>query len=106
MDEPNGLDRKSLQIQLENYRLILVVNTDWNAESIFSKEDLAEKVEVAQSHMNESDRWGEAGDQTKSYDALHKAKIVIVEIGAVIKHLLYRDLSLADRNVEPGQISA
>jgi hypothetical protein len=56
--------------------------------------------------MNESNQWGEVGDPAKAYDALHKAKIVIAETGAVIKHLLYQDSFLADSNLELGQISA
>ena len=106
MDKPNGLDWKSLQVQLENYKLILDVNTDWIDESILAREELAEKLELAQSYLNESHQWGEEGDQTKSYDALRNVKIVIMEVGAVIRHLLYQDSFLAESHLNLGQISA
>ena len=106
MDRPNGLDRNSLQIQLENYRLILDVNTDWKDESLFTKEELAEKLQVAQSHLNQANRWGEAGDPARSYDELRKAGIVILEIGAVVKHLLYQDTLVADPGLHLDQLTA
>ena len=96
MEKPNGLDRRSLQIQLENYRLILDVHMDWKDESISAKGDLAEKLAAAQSYMNESHQRGELGEQTKSYNALSNAKTVIVEVGAVIEHLLDQDSCLVD----------
>lgn len=106
MDKPNGLDRKSLQTQLETYRLILDVNTDWKEESIFATEEIAKKLELAQSYMEESHQWAEVGDQAKSYDSLRHATVVIVEVGAVIKHLLYQGSFLAASNLQVGQISA
>ena len=96
MEKLNGLDSRSLQIQLEIYRLILDVHPDWKGESIFAKEELAEKLELAQSYMNESHPRGELDEQAKSYDALRSAKTVIVEVGAVIEHLLYQDSCLVD----------
>ncbi len=38
-DEPNGLDTKSLQIQLENYKLIVEVNADWIDENLLSQRE-------------------------------------------------------------------
>jgi hypothetical protein len=96
MEKLNGLDGRNLQIQLEIYRLILDVHPAWKGESIFAKDELAEKLELAQSYMNESHQRGELDDQTKSYDALSNAKTVIVEVGAVIERLLYPDSCLAD----------
>jgi hypothetical protein len=105
MDKPNGLDRKSLQTQLENYRLIVEVNTDSKDESIFAKEELAKKLELAQRCVNESYQWEELGDQTKSHDALSSASIVIVAVGAVIKRILCQDSFLDDNNLQSVQIS-
>ncbi len=106
MYKPNDLDRKSLQTQLETYRLIVEVNTDSKDESIFAKEELAKRLELAQNCVNESYQWEELGDQTKSHDALSNASIVIVAVGAVIKCILYQYPILDDSNLQLGQISA
>lgn len=43
----DGLDRKNLQTQLENYKLIVEVNTNLADESLFAKEELPKKLELA-----------------------------------------------------------
>jgi hypothetical protein len=101
----SDMDRKSLQTQLENYTLIVEVNTDSKDESIFAKEELAQKLELAKSCVNESHQWEELGDQTKSHDALSNANIIIVAVGAVIKRILYQDSFLDDSNLQLVQIS-
>jgi hypothetical protein len=105
MEKSNGLDRKSLQTQLENYSLIIEVNTDSKDQSIFAKGELDKKLELAQSYLNESHQWEATGDQTKSHDALCNANIIIGEISAVIRHILNQNILLDDRGLLSGQIS-
>jgi hypothetical protein len=99
MQQPNGLDRKSLQTHLENYELIVAVNTDLGGESIFAKEELAKKLELAQSYLNDSDEWGKQGDRTKCQDALSNANLIIVEVGSVIAHVLAENASSDDSDL-------
>jgi hypothetical protein len=54
MDKPNGLDRKCLQTQLENYKLIAEVNTELLDEDLFAKAEFLGKLELAQRYINES----------------------------------------------------
>lgn len=105
MYKPNGLDRRCLQTQLENYRLIAEVNPELLDENLFTKEELAKKVDLAQSCINESYQWEELGDQTKSHNALSDANMIIVELNMVIKYLLGQDTFLNDSNLEWGQSS-
>jgi hypothetical protein len=105
MHKPNGLDRKSLQTQLENYKLIVDVNTDLEEESLFATDGLAKKIELAQTYLNDADEWGKRGEQTKYYEALSNANIIIVEISVAIGHLLNQDNRSDDNNLQSGQIS-
>jgi hypothetical protein len=104
MNNANSLDRKNLQIQLDNYKLIVEVNTDLEEESLFDKDGLAKKIELAQSYLDDADEWGKLDDQTKTYDALSNANIIILEIRAVIRHLLNPDFLLDDNDLLSGQI--
>ena len=99
----DGLDRKSLQTQLENYKLIVDVNTDLEDESLFAKEELPKKLELAQSYLNDLDEWGKLGDHTKSSDALNNANLIIVNISAVLKDILNQDTSSDNSNLQPDQ---
>ena len=96
MNKPNGLDRKSLQTQLENCKLITEVNKELLGENLFTKEEVFGKMELAQNYINESRQWEELGNQINSHQALTTANIIIVEISAVIKHILYQDTSSDD----------
>jgi hypothetical protein len=96
MNKPNGLDRKSLQTQLENCKLITEVNKELLGENLFTKEEVFGKMELAQNYINESRQWEELGNQINSHLALTTANIIIVEISAVIKHILYQDTSSDD----------
>jgi hypothetical protein len=104
MHQPNGLDRKSLQTQLQNDKLIVDVNTGLEDQNLFAKEELPKKLELAQSYLNQSDEWGKRGDQTKSYDALSEANLIILEITAVLKNILNQDTRLDDSDSQSGQI--
>jgi hypothetical protein len=106
MDKPNGLDRKCLLTQLENYKLIAEVNTELLEENLFAKEEFLEKLELAQRYINESHQWEELGDQTRSHSTLSNASMIIVEAGAVIKCLLYQDIFGEDGNFQHDQILA
>ena len=57
MYKPNGLDRKSIQIQLENYKLIAEVNQELLDENLFAKAELPGKLALGQSYINESHQW-------------------------------------------------
>jgi hypothetical protein len=103
MHQQNGLDRKSLQTQLENYKLIVEVNTDLDKESLFTEEELLKKLELVQSYLNDSDEWGKRGDRAKSHDALNNASMIIEEITAVLKHLLNQDTYTDDSNLPLDQ---
>ena len=106
MDKPNGLDRRSLQTELENCKLIAEVNLELLDRDWFTQEQLAKELGLAQSYINESYQWEELGDQTKSHYALTEANIIILEIRSVIKHTLYQDTFLDDSNLQLGQSSA
>jgi hypothetical protein len=106
MYKPNGLDRKSLQTQLENCKLITEVNKELLDENLFIKEELPRKLELAQIYINEARKWEELGNQIKSHDALTTANIIIIELSAVIKHILYQDTFSDDSRLQPGQNSA
>ena len=67
MDKPNGLDRKCLQTQLENYKLIAEANTELLGENLFAKAEFLGKLELVQRYINESHQWEELGDQAKSH---------------------------------------
>ncbi len=99
MHQPNGLDTKSLQTHLKNYELIIVVNTDLAGESIFAKEELAKKLELAQSYLNDSEEWREQGDRTRCQDALSNANLIIVEVGSVITRVLAENASSDDSDL-------
>jgi hypothetical protein len=99
MPQSNGLDRKSLQTQLENYKLIVDVNTGLEDESLFAKGELAKKLELAQNYLNDSDEWGNLGDRTKSYDALSIANMIIVEVGSEITRILAENTSPDDSDL-------
>ena len=105
MDKPNGLDRKSLQTQLENYKLIADVNAELFDANSCTKEGFLGELELAQRYMDEAHQWELLGDQTKSHETLCNANITIAKAGAVIKHLLYQDPFLDDSNFQQGQIS-
>jgi hypothetical protein len=99
MHQLNDLDRKSLQTQLENYKLIVDVNTDMEEQSMFAKEGFAKKLELAQSYLNDSDEWGKLGDRTNSYDALSSANMIIVEVGSEITRILAENTSPDDSDL-------
>jgi hypothetical protein len=106
MDKPNGLEMKSLQTQLENYKLIAEVNTELLDENEFPGVEFLGKLELAQGYLNEAQQWEEAGDQTHSHSALSNANMMIEEAGALIKHLLYQDSFWDDGNLQQGPILA
>jgi hypothetical protein len=95
----DAFDRKSLQTQLENYKLIVDVNTDLEDDSLFTKEELTQELELAQSYLNDSDAWGKLGDWTKSYDALSNANMIIVEVGSEITRILAENTSQDDSDL-------
>ena len=101
-----GLDRRSLQTQLENCKLIAEVNKEVLDKNLFTKEELSGKLEQAQNYINEARQWEELGDQNNCNESLTTASIIIVEISAVIKHVLYQDMSLDDGSLQPDQNSA
>ena len=103
MYKPNGLDRNSLQIQLENYKLIAEVNLELLDKYQFTKGELPGKLELAQSYINQAREWEELGDQPKSHDALTSANLIIVEVGAVIKLILHQSISSADSSLQLDQ---
>ncbi len=103
MYKPNGLDRNSLQIQLENYKLISEVNLELLDEYQFTQGEFPGKLELAQSYINQSREWEELGDQPKSHDALSSANIIIVEVGAVIKLLLNQVISSDNGSLQLDQ---
>ena len=103
MYKPNGLDRKSLQIQLENYKLITEVSLDLFDENLFAKGELPGKLELAQCYINQSREWEEVGDQPKSHEALTSANLLIVEVGAVIKLVLHQNISSDTGSLQLGQ---
>ena len=100
MDKPDGLNRNFLQTQLENYKLIAEVNSELLDEDLIEEAEFLAKLELAQRYLNESHQWEELGDQTKSLETLSIAHEILVKVGAVIKHLLYLDSSLDDRNLQ------
>ena len=106
MHKPNGLDRKSLETQLENYKVIAEVNPEVIDKNLFTKAELSRNLELAQSYIIESHRWEELGDQTKSHYALTNANIAILEISAVIKYILYQDTFWNDSYLQLDQSSA
>ena len=103
MYKPNGLDRISLQIQLENWKLIADVNQELLDENLFAKAELPEKLALAQSYINESHQWEKLGDQPKSHDALTSAGLIIVEVGAVIKLVLNQAISSDNGSLQLDQ---
>jgi hypothetical protein len=103
MYKPNGLDRKSLQTQLENYKLIAEVNQELLDENLFTKGELPGKLELAQSYINQSREWEELGDQPNSDDALTSANLIIVEVGAVVKLVLNQVISSSNRSLQLDQ---
>jgi hypothetical protein len=103
MYKPGGLDRKSLQTQLENYKLIAQVNQELLDENIFTKGELPGKLALAQSYINESDQWEKLGDQTRCHDALTNANLIIVEVGGVIKLILIEETTSDESSLQMGQ---
>jgi len=101
--KPNGLDRNSLQIQLENYKLITEVNLELLDEYQVTQGELPGKLELVQSYINQSREWEELGDQTKSHAALTSANLIIVELGAVIKLVLNQVISSDNGSLQRGQ---
>lgn len=106
MDQPNHLDRKRLQTQLENYKLITEVNKELLDENLFTRRELPGKLELAQSFINESHQWEELGDPSKSHVALTNANIIIVEVGVVIKLILHQASTLDDSSLQRDQSTA
>lgn len=106
MYKPNGLDRKRLQTQLENCKLVAELNQELFDKNLFTQEEFPGRLDLAQSYINESRRREELDDQDKSHDALTTANLIIVEISAVIKHILYQDTSSVDSNLHLDQTSA
>jgi hypothetical protein len=103
MYKPNGLDRNSLQIQLENYKLITEVNLELLDEYQVTQGELPGKLELAQTYLNQSREWEELDDQPKSHDALTRANLIIVEVGAVIKLVLNQVISSDNGNLQLDQ---
>ena len=98
MDKPNGLDRRSLQTQLEDFKLIAQVNQGWFDRNGFTQEQISHELGSAQNYINESYRWEELGDQTKSHYALTDANTIILGIGVVFKRMLDEDTFIDDSN--------
>ena len=90
-DEAHGLDKKSLQTQLENYKLIVEVNADWVDKNMLAQEKLAKNLELAQSYLNESCHWEKLGDQPRYDEALCNASMIIMKISAAIRYMLDQD---------------
>jgi len=84
MSDPNTLDRERLLMQLENYRIIIHVNINLPGGSLFAKDELDKKLDLAQSHINQSYEWEKLSDQAKYNDALSHANMIILEVGSVI----------------------
>ena len=105
MYKPNGLDRRSLQTQLDDCKLLAEVNQELFHRKGFSQEQFANELGSAQSYLNEAYQWEELGDHTKSHDALTDANIIIVGTTVLIKRILYQDSFLDDSNLQQGQIS-
>jgi hypothetical protein len=103
MYKPNGLDRNSMQIKLENYKLITEVNLELLDKYQVSQGELPGKLELAQSYINQSREWEELGDQPKSHDALTSADLVIVEVGSVIKLVLNQVISSDNGSLQLDQ---
>ena len=105
MDKPNGLDRRSLQTQLEGFKLIAQVNQELLDRHGFTLEQLSYELGSAQNYINESYQWEELGDQTKSHYALTDANIIILGIGVVVKRTLDQDTFIDDSYLQLGQSS-
>jgi hypothetical protein len=106
MYKPLGLNRKSLQTQLENCKLITEINKELFDKNLFTKQELSGQLELAQNYINESGQWEELGDQTKRHESLTTASIIMGEVSAVIKHVLYQVTSPDDGSLQPDQILA
>jgi len=101
MYKTDGFDRKGLQTQLENCKLIAEVNKELWDKNLFTKEELLGKLELAQNHINESRQWEELGDQANCHDSLTIASIFTLEIRAVIKYIGYQDTLSDDSSLQP-----
>ena len=90
MYEHNGFDKNHLLVQLENFKLILKVNSD----SIENDQDLRERIShsmwMLESHLNELER-GDGNNPIQYNTSLDKANKIVEEIKLLIERMLNVD---------------
>jgi len=106
MNEANPLDRRSLAVQLENYKLIIDANLEMFEKDPLLKARLTHKMGMLESCIGELDKWERIDDRAQYNHLLAQANALVRETGILVKQALEKD-SLSDKsNLQSGQSSA
>ena len=88
MNTPNRLDKRSLEMQLENYKIIMEANSDLFEKDLLLKEHISHKMSMFESYTNELGYWGRKMDRIKYDQLLDQANKVLEEISLLIMQTL------------------
>jgi hypothetical protein len=90
MYENNGFDQNHLLVQLQNFKLILQVNSELLENNQDLRELISQAMVMLESHLNELDKWGR-NDPTHYNTSLDQANKILEEIKFLIGRMLNQD---------------
>lgn len=98
----DGSDRRYLEVQLANYKLILEVNSDLLVNNQPLRDQIRNCMGMLESCLGEMDK-GEGNNPTKYNNSLSEANKALEEIKALIKRMLNQDTSPHIRLQNPAE---
>jgi hypothetical protein len=90
MHENNGFDQNHLLVQLENFKLILQVNSELVENDQSLRESMSYAIEMLERHLNELDKW-ERNEPTQYNTSLDQANKILEELKFLLKRLFNQD---------------
>jgi len=91
MDTSNQLDKRSLLLKLENYRIMLQVNAHLLEEDRLLNEHISLRMEMLESTVSDLEMWERKKNHTEYDQSLDRVNRILLGIKVLIEHLLNPD---------------
>ena len=88
MDTSNQLDKRSLLMQLENYKIILEANSHLFEEDRLLTEHIHHRMSMIESTISDLEMWERKKDSPEYDQTLDRANTILQGIRVLIEHML------------------
>jgi hypothetical protein len=91
MDTSNQLDKRDLLLNMENYKIILQVNSHLLEEDRLLNEHIHHRMSMMESTVSDLEMWERKRNRTEYDQSLERANRILQGIKVLIDHLLNPD---------------